>query len=1149
MRRNYINMNRKLVSIILTALLLAPLALLHKAAAADIPDSIPLAGQWRFLRDDKDVGMEQKWFSGPLAGTALITLPGTTDEGKLGDPQTGGGSRWKHQHNGQLERSNIYIGPAWYQSEITIPEGWKGKRVELFLERALWQTDAWLDGRPLGMRDSLCVPHRYDLGMDIKPGPHRLTIRVDNRMKYDLGQWAHSITETTQTKWNGLIGRLELRATPPVWLEDVQVYPDIERKQARVVVRIGNGTGRKGSGKLEVGSVATTVAWDEKGGSAEILLPLEEAKVWDEFSPSLTELKLKLGGHERTVRFGLRKFEGRSNGQFALNGRPTFLRGTLDCCIFPLTGYPSMDVEAWAEIFRIAKEYGLNHIRFHSWCPPEAAFVAADEAGMLLQPELPWWVHDVGSNQTRDEFVRQEMLRILETYGNHPSFVMFSMGNELAAKKRGDFSVLNEMVMLGKRTDPRHLYCTTSNPGANNEWLPQPTDDFLNAHAYRGHGNQSLGRRGHQRFEKEQPQTSADYSPSLEGFRLPVVSHEVGQWSSYPDFEQISKYTGVLRPTALINTRDALDRRGWLYLAPAWARASGLFALELYREEIERSLRTPNYGGFQLLDMRDFPGQGTALVGILDAFWDSKGLILPAQWRRFCAPTVTLARMDRRVWTCNENFTASAELAHYGAADLAAVAGQWSLRTDAGAVVAKGEWPVRPVPTGGITSLGQLSVPLGAVDAPARLNLTVSVPGTEWTNEWAVWVYPTQVDTAMPSGLLVSKLWDGQTRAALEQGRTVLLLAGEDALNQSGNGQFTSAFWGSGAHGILCDPAHPALAQFPTEFHTNWQWWELLTRSRRMRISELPASFRPVVEVMSDIHKRDRWANVMEARVGNGRLMVCSIDLETDLVNRPVARQLLKSLCNYIDSDRFQPAVSLSVDQLETVLLRPGTVSTTGYEGKESATRMMARGDGWQLDKAKISDPLLPRVLLIGDALMGSYLPHVIEALEGKAHVDAWIHPYNQATPRLSEMLAEITDSGAYSVIHFNMGLNGWKKDAIPAEQFETLTKMFVSTMHFRSPQSALIWANTTPVFIPERWNNPARLDPNINPMILQLNSRAARVMQELNVPINDLYSLLVNKLDQSGNDPFTWKEPAQKILAEAVADSILQALPSKKQR
>ena len=626
--------------------------------AAQPRDSAPdgvrsLAGTWQFQLDPKDRGRQEKWFQQELP--ERCRLPGSTDE-------NGFGTRNLRKPNyDYLSRIVEYVGPAWYQREVEVPAAWQGKRITLLLERCHWETQVWIDGRHAGMRDSLCVPHVYDLTALLPPGKHRLSIRVDNSLKYDMGGAAHSTSEQTQTNWNGIVGRIELRATDLVWIDDVQVYPDVEKRVAKIRLAIGNLTGKPVTGEVVLhASVGDpTSQWQtarvsfsvvQRRAMVEAELPIiNTVAVWDEFAPRLYTLTASLQARagdrsftdRRTMPLGLRKLGVAENKQFTLNGRKIFLRGTLECCIFPLTGYPPTDVDSWLRILRIAKSYGLNHLRFHSWCPPEAAFAPADQMGFLFHVEAPQWVGNVGRVPDRDRFIEEEVRRILDTYGNHPSFGLFCLGNELS----GDTSFLQKVLKDCKHRDPRHLYTPST------AWSFGPEDEYrvMVVRGLRG------------------PGTDHDFRAEIAKQKVPVVSHEIGQWTVYPNLEEIKKYTGVLRPRNFELVRDDLARRGMIGQAADFTRATGLLMVLLYKEEIEVLLRTPNHAGFQLLDLHDFPGQGTALVGTLDPFWDSKGLITPEGFRRFCGPTVPLLRMKKRTYTTDEVFAAEAEIAAFRA--------------------------------------------------------------------------------------------------------------------------------------------------------------------------------------------------------------------------------------------------------------------------------------------------------------------------------------------------------------------------------------------------------------------------------------------------------------------------------------------------
>ena len=723
-----------------------------------------------------------------------------------------------------------------------------------------------------------------------------------------------------------------------MWIDDLRVYPDPGVGQARVVATVGNATGRSVTGGLhlrvrrrmdssDAGRASTPFTSEGERCMVDATVPLVAGTpLWDEFRPELLDLDARIvsraGGtalHDaRTVAFGLRSLV-RSGMRFTMNGRPLSLRGTLECAIFPLTGYPPTDVQSWRRILTIARSYGLNHMRFHSWCPPEAAFEAADEVGMMFQVELPLWVWGpvLESDKVLAEFERLEADRILQAYGNHPSFCLMSMGNELLLGADKANPYLLDLVDHCRTSDPRHLYTCSTAP-----YDTRRNDDYFVSHA----GPKGL-LRGVGWFEGNVPGTGYDYEGCLEGVDRPIIAHELGQWAMYPSFAEIAKYTGALRARNFEEYRRSLTERGVLNEAGAFRRASGEFMVLLYKEEIERALRTPDLAGFQLLDVHDFPGQGTALVGMLDPFWDSKGLVTPKEFRRYCAPTVALLRLPKNVWTIGDTITAEAQVSHYGQADLDAVAAGWSVRAEDGKMLASGSLPARTVPRSSLTTLGSFEVPLADVPAPARLRVELRLGDTGVRNEWNVWVYPRPEPDPPHESVLIAHEWGDEARRKLAAGGRVLLLEKGDWLANTVPGSFTPVFWCTrlfgtqpGTMGILCDPAHPALSGFPTEAHSDWQWWDVLTRSTAIVLDETPLDFRPIVQVIDNFDRNHKLGYIWEARVGDGRLLVCSADLESDLDTRPAARQLRHSLLAYAASTRFQPTQALSPGTVDEVL-------------------------------------------------------------------------------------------------------------------------------------------------------------------------------------------------------------------------------------
>jgi hypothetical protein len=662
--------------------------------------------------------------------------------------------------------------------------------------------------------------------------------------------------------------------------------------------------------------------------------------LWDEFTPSMYKLKVSLSVDDmlskdtKVVTFGMREF-GTKGTQFTINDRPTFLRGTLECSIFPLTGYPDMSVEGWMRIIRIAKAHGLNHMRFHSWCPPEAAFVAADRMGFMFHVECPAWA-TIGDGKPIDKFIYAEGDRILKAYGNHPSFCMLAYGNEPGGRNQKRF--LGDLVNYWKQKDPRRVY--TSAAG----WPIIPENDYHSTPAPRGH---QWGSGLKSRFNANPPETITDYSDFIRNYDVPVVSHEIGQWCVYPNFKEIKKYTGVLKPRNFEIFRDSLADHHMLDQADDFLMASGKLQALLYKEEIESALRTPGFGGFQLLDIHDFPGQGTALVGILDPFWDSKGYIEPEEHNRFCSRTVPLLKMKKRIWTTAETFIADVDIAHFGPSPIQNAVTLWSVDYDDGRKFASGKFPAAEIPIGNGIELGKIEVPLADVTVPAKLIVTVSLKDTNFSNNWDIWVYPSGLDTTPPENILIVDSLDEQVETALKAGRKVLLMPSLNTINSDIPAGFSSIFWNTQwtrrqtphTLGILCNPKHPALEEFPTEFHSNWQWWDLVTKSKFMILDEFTSKLLPIVQVIDDWNTNRKLGLIFEAKVGSGKLLVCNIDLRSNLDERPVARQMLHSLLNYMQSDLFAPQHSTEIELIRTLFREPPLLSKAKVVNVDSEAR------------------------------------------------------------------------------------------------------------------------------------------------------------------------------------------------------------------
>lgn len=902
---------------------------LPPAPAGEAP--VSLAGEWKFELDPQDVGAGEGWFNKDLGGS--IELPGTITTNKLGNPisairqQIWGGDFTDQPLWHPMLRYD-FRGNAWYQTTVDIPQEWAGQSVELFLERVCWVSEAWLDGKSSGVADSLTAPHRHVFG-PVKPGKHRLTVRIDNRQLHDLGCNTHSYHEQSCTIYNGVVGKIELRATPLVSVKSNQVYPDARTGQVEMRLSLVNATGkaqettittgvRADGGKEALARETRTVTLQP--GETKLTIPLklqaDVVKLWSEFERPLyqarVEIKSAAGTDTRDDRFGFREFKG-EGPRFTINGHPVLLRGEANNAQFPLTGHPPMDKETWLKIFQLFKDFGLNHFRCHAWTLPHAAFEAADELGIYVQAELPNGEASVATDSPAGlEWRRKEFDRILETYGNHPSFVMMSGGNEA---KTPQIDFLKELAQHGKKVDPRRLYATISNPEASGIRDEVPGDDFAVAH-----GSEHGRRRMEPYFNRDAPETMGDYRGTMVGRPVPQISHETGQWYVYPDLSEIDKYAaGALRPVTLEHFRDLAKQEGVLAQIPDFVNATGRLSFELYKEEIERSLRTPEYGGFQLLGLQDSFDQGAAYVGMVNSFFEAKPFVTAKEFREFNSEHVPLARMPKRVWTNNETFTAGIEFANYGPATIANATLAWRVM-DGEKQIAQGSLPALNLPNTGLTQVGEISLPLSSIKTASKLQIEVGLRGGESRNRWNIWVYPHTTPSIEASGevIVVNKL-DGPAQEALRNGRKVVLLP--SGFNSPYGTAMTPPFWSpimfanqKQILGLLCDPKHPALKHFPTGFHSDWQWFELLFQASAIRLNGTDESYLPIVQGIDRPDRNHKLALVYETKVGAGKLLVCTLDLNRDLAQRPVARQLRHSLLQYAASPDFNPTTEIPLD-------------------------------------------------------------------------------------------------------------------------------------------------------------------------------------------------------------------------------------------
>jgi hypothetical protein len=894
-----------------------------------VKKNISLHGDWRFKLDEADVGVAEKWHLQTLPDT--IKLPGILqsqgygNEITLDTPFVHGlhDKQWflRDEYKEYVKDGNVkvpfiarptrhYIGAAWYQTDIIIPDEWEDRRVELCMERPKWKTSVWVDNVCFGDYDSLCAEHSYDLGI-LQTGSHVLTVRVDNSMIYPYRPDSHSISDSSGNSWNGIVGKIELISTRHTWIDDVRVYPDYKTKSVLVKAYIKNINGE-----------LTINEYTEKLG--------DDAELWSEFNPALQtlEVPLYIDGElydTKLVRFGLRNIETKGN-KFLLNGKTIYFRGTNDHGCFPLTGYPPTDIDEWRRIYSIIKAWGMNHIRYHSYCPPKAAFEAADELGLYLHIEPGGWNYYQPGNEN-EKHLYMETDRIIKAYGNHPGFMTFCSGNE----PHGNWQpVLKGWAAKYRETESRFLFSTQC--GRTLPIDPEPID-FADFHTTVCRGK-LRARRQHGWFGK-------DYEFVFEGLTGPFLAHELGQHCAYPDFAIIEKFSGYLKPSHYEIFKDSLAKNGMLHKNKEFMLASGMLQALCYKEEIEANLRTKSFSGFSLLDLHDYTGQCGAFVGLLDPFWGQKPYVTPEWFRRFNAPIVPLIRLEKNVFTTDEKLSIPFEIASYAPHDFIAKDIYWEIIDEHGKTRIHGMFDERNIETGGNTAIGTIRADLSKLKAPAAYKLIVGVACHNIENEWSIWVYPSfagAVALDHPNLIITNDYHEAVN--LLKQSKSVLFLPPPEALGWNCPPiSYAPIFWNAqmGPNwgrplGLLNETTHPALSGFPTSIGLEWQWKEIVKNARAINVSGLPAGLRPIVQPIDDWNRNYKLALLFECTLYGGKLMVCSADLQADLDTRIAARQLRHSVINYMNSEAFSPAVDVTEEQLKSFLFDTTIMNRLGVK-------------------------------------------------------------------------------------------------------------------------------------------------------------------------------------------------------------------------
>ncbi len=895
--------------------------------------------------------------------TGQMHLPGTLDESGIGH-RDAGANQWHPDAalgNAAEEvdkdapiatrftRRHTYEGEARISCKVTVPD-YGTDRLFVLAERARVLRLA-VDGEECEVfrQGTLSTPYIFEL-TGVTPGEHELTFFSDNSypgMPKDAICYSSAATDETQTNWNGILGNLCMYTRPKNFIECVRIYPKkLKRsggyvadvcvelapgaketlKDAKIILRSEALAETEEFGKTQksaeiftyLGDALTKIeaAGPENRKTVEIWfrdLPLREnVKLWDEEEGNLYEMAATLDSGtaaehgvnssvEYCTRFGIRIFGDNGSGRFALNGRTIFLRSEANCAEYPETGHPPMTVSEWKEILQKYRSYGINCVRFHSHCEPEAAFTAADELGMLLQPELSNWnPKDAFATEESIRYYRTELTAILKTYANHPSFVMLTLGNELQARGEGRDRMQN-LVRTAKQLDPTRLYANGSNTFYGEEGCDQESDFYTSQSCkdvvIRGTFS---GMRGY--INENYPSADHTYDAAMaeirKSYTKPVFSFEVGQFEVLPDFGELESFQGISDPVNLKLIRKRVEERGLLPVWKKYVEATGELSLLAYREEIEAAMRTRELSGISLLGLQDFPGQGTALVGMMNSHMEPKPypFARPERFKEFFTESRIFVKMPRYTYEEGEHLTAEVEVANFGKESITGELG-WTLGyRDCAVNSGRGELRCdradrqKNCPPGTYTSLGRLDIPLEVKGVSAALILTVSIGDS--ISAYPIWVYR-KTTPVCPENVYETRAFDVKTREILQNGGRVYLSpdADKESLPNSIKTQFT------------------------TDFHTDWQWWIMATK----RAVILPHPMKTIITEMDSYAFLRPMAQLIEFRCLKGKVLLSTMELHKSQ-QYPEVRALQASIYTYLSGENFEPAEEITEEELSMLV-------------------------------------------------------------------------------------------------------------------------------------------------------------------------------------------------------------------------------------
>jgi hypothetical protein len=881
--------------------------------------------------DPKEIGEAEKWYKDAADFDMQMKVP----------------AAWNAQGAGtETERLfHDFPGPAWYRRTAAVPESWKGKIIWLKFGGVHRYADVWVNGESVGSHIGYLTPFKFDISRYCHTGANSIVVRVDGRQRRDVDPLigCFDVIDAVNITWGGMYRDVELEATGQNWIEDVFVVPHLDSNVAEVRVEVGSIFSAREAllVKAEVydqrgrraGRRESALAADSS--SVSIPVSIGEPMLWSPKTPYLYTAKVRLTEGPREIdrlstRFGMREIKV-SGGRILLNGKPVFLRGYGDDCIFPNTIAPPAEQQEYYRRFKIARAYGFNYVRHHSWWPLQEYFDVADELGIMLQPEFPiayQGFYDAASPERRKLYLEQ-WTGIIKASRNHPSIVTWCMGNELNPQ---ELDLAPEFYRIAKETDPTRLVILTDGIG-----MPGPEDrsggllDFVTAQFNDGG---SIG-------FNDRKYDLGDLEP-----RKPIVAHEMANFATLPDPAQADLFKGGIRPFWLYTYRDAAAKKGISALLPKWVDNSNKLQAVCLKTNFEAARRARWLSGYDQWLLQDY---WTGSNGALDMFYRPKGLTA-AEFRKFNSPTVLLMDCPRRNFWSGETAKISLLASRFEDEPSEDAQIRWELR-DGRKVLVSGSKRNLQVRSDGLQRLADVSVGMPKLTTARKLTLAAQLTDRngKTTNDWNLWVFPadrlgpgeSRVAVGSPVQLATLYPWaekvpkEGQLPRCdllissnlvpgsvdyLQNGGRVLLLASDEAFPVLSTA-YKPYWWLVGGPSdstgtqILRD--HPAMKDVPNDGWCDLEFYNLINRSDSVVLDGLPVKADPIIRCLDTHVGLANRAFLVEFRVGRGRLLVSSLNFGAALAEGdPAGAFLLDRLIRYALGPEFQPAAVLPADYL-----------------------------------------------------------------------------------------------------------------------------------------------------------------------------------------------------------------------------------------